>query len=464
MRLLLRQHDFVLLWAAQIISRLGDWLLLIVLPFYVFQLTNSTLATGIMFIVETLPSLLLGSLAGVFVDRWERRKTMCVVSLLQGLLLFSVLLVRDASHIWIAYLFAFLNGCVALFFVPAQLALLPTIVREEDLMEANTLSFASDQVASIIGPAIAGFIMGLAGISTAIVIDILSFFLAVCCLFFIHEPARSRTRPVVRQADALPGAVQSGPRSTGAQLAQEWKEGLVLIYRSRLLLILACIWLIVMFAQGVLNVERVPFFVKDLGGSVIVFGWISAAQGIGSLLCSLFIKRLSQVVKPYLLISLSMISIGVLLAIGVNSRILWLYVLLICLIGFPVLIQFTTCLSLLQRATDNAYQGRLFGLVSALASLAMLLGMGVTSFVGDRAGDVAFMNISCLCFFICGLLAFGLRGSEPAPMSKGQPHSQEAASWTSKDSPASSEVLSGEPVAKEGVVNGKETRSTFLSS
>jgi MFS family permease len=71
----LRQRNFSLLWVGQIISMIGDWILFVALPFYIYSLTGSTLATGIIFIVQTLPRLFFGSVAGVFVDRWNRKYT-----------------------------------------------------------------------------------------------------------------------------------------------------------------------------------------------------------------------------------------------------------------------------------------------------------------------------------------------------------------------------------------------------
>ena len=96
---ILRQRNFALLWMGAVISRLGDWLLLIVLPLFVYQRTGSALATGIMFIVETLPGLCFGSLAGVFADRWDRRRTMIVTDLLRALILLPLFLVQE--HAWL---------------------------------------------------------------------------------------------------------------------------------------------------------------------------------------------------------------------------------------------------------------------------------------------------------------------------------------------------------------------------
>jgi len=95
--------NFALLWSAGLISLTGDWLLLIALPIYVYTLTHSTALTSVTFIVETLPSVLLGSVAGVFVDRWDRRRTMVAANLAQAAGLLPLLAVRSADQLWLVY-------------------------------------------------------------------------------------------------------------------------------------------------------------------------------------------------------------------------------------------------------------------------------------------------------------------------------------------------------------------------
>ena len=87
----LRQRDFALLWFGGLISIMGDWMLLVALPIYVYGLTGSALATGAMFAAGLLPNVILGSVAGVFVDRWDRKRTMVAANLLMAVSLLPLL-------------------------------------------------------------------------------------------------------------------------------------------------------------------------------------------------------------------------------------------------------------------------------------------------------------------------------------------------------------------------------------
>src|SRR6266545_4477860 len=174
----LRQRNFGLLWSAGLISLAGDWMLLIALPIYVYQLTGSALATSTIFIAKRLPNLLLGSVAGVFVDRWDRKRTMVVANLLLAFALLPLLVVRSAGQLWIVYIVALIESTIVQFFSPAENALLPRLVGEEHVVAANSLNALNDNLARLIGPALGGLVavwLGLAGVA---LIDAASFFIA----------------------------------------------------------------------------------------------------------------------------------------------------------------------------------------------------------------------------------------------------------------------------------------------
>src|SRR5262249_48630139 len=100
---LFRQRNFALLWTGGFISQTGGWLLLIGLPIAVYLLTGSALVTSTVFIVDLVPPLLFGPLAGVLVDRWNRRRILIVVNLLQALVLLPLLTVHGKNDLWIVY-------------------------------------------------------------------------------------------------------------------------------------------------------------------------------------------------------------------------------------------------------------------------------------------------------------------------------------------------------------------------
>jgi MFS family permease len=166
----LRKRNFALLWLAAMISRSGDWVLLVGLPIYVYLLTHSVLAISITLVAAFLPQIALGSVAGVLVDRWDRKQVMVVSNLLLALGLLPLLLVRTPDHVWIIYVVSFVETSLEQFFTPAENALLPALVGEEHLVPANSLNSLVLNLSRLVGPALGGLIavtFGLLGIVAA---------------------------------------------------------------------------------------------------------------------------------------------------------------------------------------------------------------------------------------------------------------------------------------------------------
>src|SRR5262245_4780212 len=120
---LLRRRSFALVWAGGLVSLAGDWALITGVPLVVYQMTGSTLAVGMTLMANSLPRLACGSMAGVFVDRWDRRRTMMVADVLLGLALLPLLLVRSAEWLWLVAAVLLVEGALAQFYRPAESAL-----------------------------------------------------------------------------------------------------------------------------------------------------------------------------------------------------------------------------------------------------------------------------------------------------------------------------------------------------
>ena len=166
----LRQRDFALLWSGALISLAGDWVLFVGLPLYVYDRTGSTLATGAIFLARLLPQVLLGSVAGVFVDRWDRRRTLVAANLLLAVALVPLFGGAAADQLWLVYLAAMAAVALQQFVVPAEEALLPRLVAEDELVPANALNALNNNLAWL-GVPVAGMRVGLVTVRQTAVAD-----------------------------------------------------------------------------------------------------------------------------------------------------------------------------------------------------------------------------------------------------------------------------------------------------
>src|SRR5262245_41733868 len=217
----LRQKNFARLWAGGAISTLGDWLLFIALPFAIYNMTGSALATGAMFIAQSLPSLLFGALGGIFADCWDRRRTMIVGDLLRAVLLMLLLVVHSRETLWALYLVVFLEASAAQFFNPAKNALLPRLVDEQQLMPANALNWMSVELTRLVGAPLGGLLVALWGLESVILLDSVSYLLSALLIATVAAPPAERS---------------AAPEQTSSPLAQVWSElvaGLRLVARER---------------------------------------------------------------------------------------------------------------------------------------------------------------------------------------------------------------------------------------
>lgn len=398
----LRQRNFALLWFGQLISLIGDWLLFVALPFYIYTITGSTLATGIMFIIQTLPRVFLSSVAGVFVDRWSRKKTMLFANLIQAVALLPLLLMHSANMIWIVYICAFVDSCVAQFFLPASNAIIPNLVDKEQLLSANALNSMSQELTRLVGPLLGGVLVGLFGIGSVVLVDSVSFLFAAFMIALITVSVQ----PVKDQESTAQAASVSSGVAGLSTLWHEWLDGLRLIRRDKLLRAIFLALGVSMIAEGILQVILAPWVKTVLHGTTLTFGWIATVQAIGGLIGSLLIPRISKIIAPARLIPISGMLVGLLVFAIVNVHNFLFVLILVGCVGVVVIGFFVTLFTMLQEGADDAYRGRIFGAFGVVQAVTMLLGMGLASTLGDAIGIVPVLDIAAGCDFVAGLLAF----------------------------------------------------------
>ena len=251
----LSQRDFALLWVGGLVSMMGNWVLFIALPFYVYHITGSALATGMMFMISTLPRVLLGPMAGVFADRWDRKRTLVITNLLLSLILLPLLAVRSAEHLWIVYLVAMLEASIAQFVGPAEHALLPRLVGEEHLMPANALNALNNNLAMLIGPPLGGALMERLGLTMVVVVDSGSYVLAALLVALMKHTPQSGADP-----SSTAGPPQRATRAAnGINVWREWRDGLRLVTHDRVIAALFVTTGMVAVGEGIFTVLLLPF-------------------------------------------------------------------------------------------------------------------------------------------------------------------------------------------------------------
>lgn len=393
----LRQRNYALLWSSQLISQIGNWALIAALPFFVFQLTGSVLATGIMFIVEVIPPILLGSLAGVFVDRWDRRWTMIGTNIARGMLLLLLLTFRSTEQVWVVYVVAFFESVASLFFGPANNALLPQLVSEDDLVTANSLDALGENVARILGPALGGALLATLGLTAVALIDTASYLIGGVLIYFIRVAA-SDVEPTLETDRSV--------RTEWVAFWREWMAGLRLVLRHRPLSYAFLATGIALIGDSIVTVLLVVFVQDVVGVGAREFGWILTARGIGGVLGGLIVARVGSGLKPKNLISFGMAGSGAVLFLMLLFPILPAVLAAAAAVGLPVMAWMIASQTWLQTHADDEYRGRVFGALETYAAVMSLLGIGLATLSGESMGVVFTLYLSPLLFMFAGLLAF----------------------------------------------------------
>jgi MFS family permease len=195
----LRQNrNFRLLFFGQTVSQLGDWFNSVAVFALLLDLTGSATAVAWMMIVQFLPMALVGPIAGVVVDRVDRRRLMIATDIFRGIAVLGLLLVRTRTQVWLAYVVMGLVVTGSAFFEPARTATIPNVTTRDELMPANALSSATWAAMLALGASIGGLVTAFAGRDLAFVINAVSFFVSA---WFISQ-TRFASTPAARPAPA----------------------------------------------------------------------------------------------------------------------------------------------------------------------------------------------------------------------------------------------------------------------
>jgi len=385
-RLLARNREFAKLWAAMLISFVGDWFNTIVLAAIVSRFTEgSGLAIGLFMLARFLPPLLITPIAGALADRYDRKRLLIYADVLRAIVVLGFLLVKTPDQLWLLYALTILQFCLGAVFEPSRSALLPSMVRRDDLVTANVLGSITWSAALALGGALGGFVAGAFGAVTALTIDSVSFVISAVLILWSRPLYTVAAAVVEENRERLSLAdITDGLRYARAHPA-------------------AAATLLVKFGGNIGNIDTLlviygtvlfPLYVAGVTATAEQAGFLSLGVlwgtfGIGSILGLLIIDRFNdgtpRTMRRLIALGYGLLTIGWFIFGFAPTLLIASLAMLIRAMGGNAYWTYSSVI--LQKTVDDRYLGRMFSLDFAGFQLSVVLSTIVTSAVLEVVGN-----------------------------------------------------------------------------
>jgi len=389
----LRIRDFRLLWAGGLISSLGSWLLTLAIPTHIFLVTGSLRATGLTVAAEYLPLLILGPVAGVFADRWDRRRLLIGTNLFCAGAVAVMLLGTAPGRYWVLYAALVAENAGVVLNTPAWLARTPAIVGTGSLLNsANALNSASSGMVRLIGGPLGGVLLGVWGARWLIGIDAASYLLSAAAMFMTSATARG---PGDREAE-------DRERTT---VARDLAAGVRVLRRQPVARALLLVTAVFLAANASLSAVLIPFGIQRLGGSEHT-GFLLAGLGIGFLLGAPVIRVLLDRVQPGPLLAATLAATAAAFFALFTSSSLTTALPAAVAVGTFGSMSLVVPQTAMQRVIPNALLGRIGAVFLTGEAAATLAGAAAGPVLAQAAGLTATAAVASLVTLAAAALAW----------------------------------------------------------
>jgi len=377
----LRHRDFRLLWLGQIVSVTGSQMQFVAINWHVYLLTKSAFALGLVGLFRGVPIIVCSLAGGVFADAFDRKRTMVVtqtVMLLTAAMLTAATL-AGLKSVWPIYALSAFSAAAQAFDTPARQALMPTLVPEEDFPNAVSLGIIVFNIAIILGPAIAGFILAETGPAIIYGFNALSFLAVIGAVIAMRTSGKPDLQRGRREALSF-GALKEGLRFV-------WQTPIIV---QTMTLDFAASF----FASATL---LLPIFAQErLHVGARGYGFLAAAPAIGSVLTALVMARVGSFQKQGRLVVASVAVFGVATAGFGVSTVYWLSLLMLAITGAADTVSTVLRQTIRQLVTPNQLRGR-------MTSINMMFFMGGPQLGELEAGSLAALIGAPLSVVVGGL-------------------------------------------------------------
>lgn len=368
----LSTKPFLFLWLSEIFSQIAFYMLNFILVFVVFSFTHSSTAVAGIVLAFTVPAILLGMLAGVYVDHWDKRKVLFTTTLLRAFL--SLALALFYRSVFLVYVFTFLLSVITQFFIPAETPMIPLLVRRAHLLSANALFGMGIQGSILVAFALSGPFLLLFSERYVFVALGLLFLAAAVFVQLINVPRKK----IGEQETSTSSSIAKDLARTYNTMVKTKA-----IYQSLFLLGFSQILILVIavigpgFADEILHLPASQFLMVFVTPAAL--GMVLGAVTIGNFLYMVAKTRLISIGLLTAALSLLLMPFG-------SGTFLPLLVVLATVLGFANALIFVPSNTIVQEYTSNQLRGKVYGALSALAGLASLFPVIAAGSLSDIFG------------------------------------------------------------------------------
>ncbi len=393
-----RNRNFLVLWGTQTISNSGDTIFTLAVVWYVLSTTNSILLVGLVVASSFLPDILVAPFAGTYIDRYNRRSILMVTYTLQACLVGGAGILYSFHSLGFAYsLLTVLGlGIGEQFSSPANTAILPAVVDNENLIPANGLISSTNSFNMLGSNAIGGLLIVFLGIAAPFEYDAVSFIFAAILLFLLPYFAGHP------EEESFPSGTSGVQETTISML----KGGFDYLRKDGLLLRLAVLsTLVSFFALGLQGIYA-PYVRDTLSGGPALYGYFLASFALGSIFGSLVVGKFGRSVQTGHLILLGLLGQAIaILGLGfTHSQFLALSLWAMC--GAAQATNIVPYQSFLQARIPRSYYGRVTTLISSMVNMPAPLLIFITSAVAARLSPAMMLSLYGFAMLLSIMVSF----------------------------------------------------------
>jgi MFS family permease len=402
----MRTRNYRLFWFGQLVSVSGTWMQRVAQSWLVLQITDSPLALGTVSALQFLPILLLALFGGVMADRLPKQRVLIVTQFVQLVQAAAIAVLAGTGRIelWHIYVLATVLGLANAFDTPARQSILPEMVGPRDLANAVALNSSLFNAARIIGPALAGGIIALVGVTACFWLNAVSYLAVIAAL--------AAMRPAEFFETAAP---------TRGPLLGQLRDGVAYALRTRDV----CLVIILLAALGTFGFNFntfVPLLARyALDSGAAGFGLLFSCLGFGSVVAALLIASREQATERALLLGAA--AFALILGLVASSPTYLLTATLLALLGAASTVFSATASTRMQLATPIALRGRVMSIFTLLTMGSTPIGSPLIGALVEYQGvQVALAEVALLCGLGVGVgFLYARRTAAAAPVEVAQP-------------------------------------------